>query len=92
MDQNGTKPAHIQDPLTKSYGALRIIAENKLKKPGLKVCLTTSEGMANHLNSIQSNLPMKINSIGQPHMKTNHFLPVWLEDRKQLQQEINNPA
>ncbi|GAP21684.1 DUF1992 domain-containing protein [Leptolinea tardivitalis] len=68
--------------------ALHIIAENKIKE-------AQSDGVFDHLEG--SGKPVNIETIhpaGDDHymanhiLKANHFLPVWLEDRKQLQLEI----
>jgi hypothetical protein len=68
---------------------LQIMAENKIKEAQSDGAFDNLEGMGKpiHLEPV--------NPAGDEHfmtnhiLKTNHFLPVWLEDRKQLQQEIS---
>jgi hypothetical protein len=67
---------------------LRIIAENKIKEALADGTFDDLEGMGKPL------ILEPVDPAGDDHfmanhiLETNHFLPVWLEDRKQLQQEI----
>lgn len=70
--------------------ALRIIAENKIEEARSQGVFDNLQGYGKpiELDSVQ---PAGEDQFMANHiLKTNHFLPVWLEDRKQLQQEINN--
>jgi len=70
--------------------ALQLIAENKIKTAQAEGVFEDLEGKGR---------PVRLDDIhpaGDDHfmanhiLKTNHFLPVWLEDRKKLQQEISS--
>lgn len=70
--------------------AFRIIAENKIEE-------AQSEGAFDNLQGFGKPLDLEVHHptgesqyMANHILKTNHFLPVWLEDRKQLQQEISN--
>ena len=68
--------------------ALHLIAENKIKTAQSEGIFDDLEGKGKpiHLDDTQAagNESFMANHI----LKANRFLPVWLEDRRQLQQEI----
>jgi hypothetical protein len=71
---------------------LQLIAENKIKTAQAEGVFDDLEGKGRpvHLDDIH---PAGDDRFMANHiLKTNHFLPVWLEDRKKLQQEIASCA
>lgn len=68
---------------------LQLIAENKIKSAQAEGAFEDLEGKGKpiHLDDIS---PAATGQFMANHiLKANHFLPVWLEDRRQLQQEIS---
>jgi hypothetical protein len=69
--------------------ALHLIAENKIKSAQAEGVFDDLDGKGKpvHLDDIS---PAASEQFMANHiLKTNRFLPVWLEDRRQLQQEIS---
>lgn len=68
---------------------LRMIAENKIEEALANGAFNDLEGMG------KPPILEPVDPAGDDHfmanhiLKTNHFLPIWLEDRKQLQQDIS---
>jgi hypothetical protein len=68
--------------------ALRIIAENKIEAAQAEGVFDDLEGNGKPIRLEASYLAGDENFMANHILRTNRFLPIWLEDRKQLQQEI----
>jgi hypothetical protein len=67
---------------------LRIIAENKIAAAQAEGAFDNLEGKGKRID-LEAAHPAGDDRFMANHiLKANHFLPVWLEDRKQLQKEI----
>jgi hypothetical protein len=68
--------------------ALRIIAENKIEAAQAEGVFDDLEGRGKPIHLEISHPAGDENFMANHILRTNRFLPIWLEDRKQLQQEI----
>jgi hypothetical protein len=69
--------------------ALHLIAENKIKSAQADGTFDDLEGKGKPVHLEDVHPAGDENFMANHILRTNHFLPVWLEDRKQLQQEIS---
>lgn len=69
--------------------ALQLIAENKIKSAQAEGAFDDLEGKGKPVHLDDVHPAGDENFMANHVLRTNHFLPVWLEDRRQLQQEIS---
>lgn len=68
--------------------ALHLIAENKIRTAQSEGIFDDLEGKGKPIHLDDPQAAVNDNFMANHILKANRFLPVWLEDRRQLQQEI----
>jgi len=69
---------------------LQLVAENKIKTAQAEGAFDNLEGKGRPIILEESQPAGDDRFMANHILKTNNFLPVWLEDRKKLQQEISS--